>query len=58
VPTSYPVARFRWRLTLNFGTLHSDSHENIIAILDIIKPTSFEDFNEVYLIQELMETDL
>lgn len=33
-------------------------HENIIAILDIIRPRSFEAFNEVYLIQELMETDL
>lgn len=33
-------------------------HENIIAILDIIRPRSFDAFNEVYLIQELMETDL
>ena len=33
-------------------------HENIITILDIIKPDSYEDFNEVYLVQELMDTDL
>ena len=33
-------------------------HENIIAILDIITPESYEAFNEVYLVQELMETDL
>ncbi|KAK0538834.1 mitogen activated protein kinase [Tilletia horrida] len=32
--------------------------ENIISILDIVKPSSFEQFQEVYLIQELMETDL
>lgn len=32
--------------------------ENIISILDIIKPSSFESFKEVYLIQELMETDM
>jgi len=32
--------------------------ENIISILDIIKPTSLSSFNEVYLIQELMETDM
>ena len=32
--------------------------ENIISILDIVKPPSFEAFTEVYLIQELMETDL
>ncbi|ORY23049.1 kinase-like domain-containing protein [Naematelia encephala] len=32
--------------------------ENIISVLDIIKPTSYEDFREVYLVQELLETDL
>ncbi|KAI6124569.1 mitogen-activated protein kinase [Pisolithus croceorrhizus] len=32
--------------------------ENIISILDIIKPPSLEAFKEVYLIQELMETDM
>lgn len=30
----------------------------IISIVDIIKPPSLEAFKEVYLIQELMETDL
>jgi serine/threonine protein kinase len=34
------------------------NHENIISILDIIKPDSLEAFSEVYLIQELMETDV
>lgn len=33
-------------------------HENIIAILDIIAPPSYDQFHEVYLVQELMETDL
>jgi len=32
--------------------------ENIISILDIVKPSSLESFKEVYLIQELMETDM
>ncbi|KIM91431.1 hypothetical protein PILCRDRAFT_623 [Piloderma croceum F 1598] len=32
--------------------------ENIISILDIIKPSSIDAFKEVYLIQELMETDM
>jgi mitogen-activated protein kinase 1/3 len=36
----------------------SDVSENIISILDIVRPTSFDAFKEVYLIQELMETDL
>ena len=33
-------------------------HENIISILDILRPPSLDDFKEVYLVQELMETDL
>lgn len=37
---------------------HFNNHENIISILDIQKPIDYERFNEVYLIQELMETDL
>ncbi|POW12874.1 hypothetical protein PSTT_04199, partial [Puccinia striiformis] len=32
--------------------------ENIITIVDIIRPPSIEAFKEVYLIQELMETDM
>ncbi|SGY49954.1 BQ5605_C001g00840 [Microbotryum silenes-dioicae] len=34
------------------------NHENIISILDIVRPPTLEAFSEVYLIQELMETDL
>ena len=30
----------------------------IISILDIVKPPSLDAFKEVYLIQELMETDM
>lgn len=37
---------------------HFNNHENIISILDIQKPSSYDQFTEVYLIQELMETDL
>ncbi|CUS21193.1 LAQU0S02e08174g1_1 [Lachancea quebecensis] len=33
-------------------------HENIISIFDIQRPASFETFSEVYIIQELMDTDL
>jgi len=32
--------------------------ENIITIVDIIRPPTIEAFTEVYLIQELMETDM
>jgi len=34
------------------------NHENIISILDILHPANLDDFKEVYLVQELMETDL
>jgi len=33
-------------------------NENIISILDIIKPPTIDDFTEIYFIQELMQTDL
>lgn len=33
-------------------------HENIISVLDIVRPTSLAKFDAVYLVQELMETDL
>ncbi|WVN87086.1 uncharacterized protein L203_102262 [Cryptococcus depauperatus CBS 7841] len=32
--------------------------DNIITVLDIVKPKTFESFKEVYLVQELLETDL
>lgn len=44
-----------WRPGIKILT---SSHENIIAILDIIMPESYEEFKEVYLVQELMQTDL
>ncbi|KAJ1933213.1 mitogen activated protein kinase [Linderina macrospora] len=34
------------------------NHENIISILDIVRPASFDQFNEVYIIQELVDIDL
>jgi len=33
-------------------------HENIVRILDIIEPSSSEDFNELYIVYELMDGDL
>ncbi|XP_042486155.1 mitogen-activated protein kinase homolog MMK2-like [Macadamia integrifolia] len=36
---------------------HMD-HENIIAIKDIIRPPKREEFNDVYIVSELMDTDL
>ncbi|KAI9173595.1 hypothetical protein LWI28_003529 [Acer negundo] len=36
---------------------HMD-HENVIAIKDLIRPPKMETFNDVYIVYELMETDL
>eukprot|EP00823_Brevimastigomonas_motovehiculus_P004031 TRINITY_DN2582_c0_g1_i1.p1 TRINITY_DN2582_c0_g1~~TRINITY_DN2582_c0_g1_i1.p1 ORF type:complete len:527 (-),score=159.82 TRINITY_DN2582_c0_g1_i1:95-1675(-) len=33
-------------------------HENIIEVLDILRPDSYEKFDDVYLVSELMNTDL
>ena len=34
------------------------SHENIIKLIDIIKPDDRKNFNDIYIITDLMETDL
>mmetsp|Transcript_6409 Transcript_6409/g.15483 ORF Transcript_6409/g.15483 Transcript_6409/m.15483 type:complete len:401 (-) Transcript_6409:178-1380(-) len=34
------------------------NHENILKISDIVKPSSYEKFNDVYIVSELMDTDL
>ncbi len=33
-------------------------HDNIIGILDIIKPDQVKGYNDIYIVTELMETDL
>ena len=33
-------------------------HENVLGIKRILKPKTREDFNEIYVVTELMETDL
>lgn len=47
-----------WPKLLSRAVADTLRHENIISILDIILPKSYTDFVEVYLVQELMETDL
>eukprot|EP00002_Diphylleia_rotans_P037613 TRINITY_DN841_c0_g1_i2.p1 TRINITY_DN841_c0_g1~~TRINITY_DN841_c0_g1_i2.p1 ORF type:complete len:360 (-),score=94.18 TRINITY_DN841_c0_g1_i2:486-1565(-) len=34
------------------------NHENVISIKDLVMPKSFEDFQDVYIVSELMDTDL
>ncbi|CAJ0881637.1 7477_t:CDS:2 [Entrophospora sp. SA101] len=56
--TPFDHSMFCLRTLREIKLLRYFNHENIIAILDIVKPVSFEKFTEVYLIQELMETDM
>lgn len=49
---------FSLRTLREIRLLRHFHHENIISILDILPPESFETFTEVYLVQELMETDM
>lgn len=49
---------FALRTLREIKMLKHFQHENIISIFDIQRPDSFENFNEVYIIQEMMQTDL
>ncbi|ORZ03484.1 mitogen-activated protein kinase [Syncephalastrum racemosum] len=51
-------AMFCLRTLREIKLLKYFNHENIISILDIVRPRTYDDFTEVYLIQELMETDM
>ena len=56
--TPFDHSMFCLRTLREIKLLRHFHHENIIAILDILRPPSLQDFTEVYLVQELMETDL
>ncbi|PWN36797.1 putative MAP kinase Kpp2 [Meira miltonrushii] len=56
--TPFDHSMFCLRTLREIKLLRHFNHENIISILDIVKPASYESFDEVYLIQELMETDM
>lgn len=56
--TPFDHSMFCLRTLREMKLLRYFNHENVISILDITKPASFERFTEVYLIQELMETDM
>lgn len=56
--TPFDHSMFCLRTLREMKLLRYFNHENIISILDVQKPKNFESFTEVYLIQELMETDM
>lgn len=49
--TPFDHSMFCLRTLREIKLLRHFNHENIISILDIIKPDSYESFSEVYLIQ-------
>jgi hypothetical protein len=56
--TPFDHSMFCLRTLREIKLLRHFHHENIISILDILQPKNLESFQEVYLVQELMETDL
>ncbi|KAI0051376.1 Pkinase-domain-containing protein [Auriscalpium vulgare] len=56
--TPFDHSMFCLRTLREIKLLRHFHHENIISILDIPQPPSLAEFKEVYLVQELMETDL
>ncbi|PWN39394.1 putative MAP kinase Kpp2 [Ceraceosorus guamensis] len=56
--TPFDHSMFCLRTLREIKLLRHFNHENIISILDMIRPDDYERFQEVYLIQELMETDM
>ena len=33
-------------------------HDNVVGLFDVLRPPSYADFNDVYIVYELMDTDL
>lgn len=54
--TPFDHSMFCLRTLREMKLLRYFNHENIISILDIQKPRSYESFTEVYLIQVMHET--
>lgn len=46
------------RILREIKLLRHFNHENVISLKDILKPPSLETFDDVYIISDLMETDL
>jgi len=46
------------RILREIKLLRHFDHENIIGILDILKPPSVPEYEDIYIVSDLMETDL
>ena len=46
------------RLLREIKILKELKHENVVSVKDILNPAPFKDFEEIYIITELMDSDL
>lgn len=58
IPTAFAHQTDTKRTLREIKILTRLRHENLICIKDILKPPSIQDFNDVYWVSELMDTDL
>ncbi|KAJ7488647.1 mitogen-activated protein kinase [Mycena galericulata] len=58
IPFGHPLVCLRALRELKLLKLFASTHENIVSILDVLKPPSFDSFTELYVVQELMAIDL
>lgn len=58
VPNAFEDLIDAKRILREIKLLKFFQHENIITLLDVPKPDSRKDFNDIYIITDLMETDL
>eukprot|EP01080_Neovahlkampfia_damariscottae_P000587 gene587-8095_t len=49
---------FSKRILREIKILHHFEHENIIRLLDLQKPKSYQEFKDVYIVTDLMDSDL
>ena len=58
VPNAFEDLIDAKRILREIKLLRFFEHENIISLLDVPKPENKNDFNDIYIITDLMETDL
>ena len=58
IPSAFDDVVDAKRIVREVRLLRRLDHMNIIKIVDILPPPSLADFNDVYIVSELMDTDL
>lgn len=58
VPNAFEDVIDAKRIYREIKLLHFFNHENIIRLIEVQKPDNISNFNDIYIITELMETDM